>query len=80
MFNLSSDCFGFVGPAGIPKPTVDKLNGVLIAALRDADNRKILIERGADPVGSTPEEHDAFVKSEIAKWIRVAKEAGIEPQ
>ncbi|MEK6593193.1 MAG: tripartite tricarboxylate transporter substrate binding protein [Pseudomonadota bacterium] len=72
--------FGFVGPAGIPKPAVDKLNGALVAALRDAENRKILIERGADPVGSTPEEHDAFVKAEIARWIKVGKEAGIDPQ
>lgn len=72
--------FGFVGPAGIPKPAVEKLNGALVAALRDAENRKILIDRGADPVGSTPEEHDAFVKAEIARWIKVAKEAGIEPQ
>lgn len=72
--------FGFVGPAGIPKPAVEKLNGALVVALRDAENRKILIDRGADPVGSTPEEHDAFVKAEIARWIKVAKEAGIEPQ
>lgn len=72
--------FGFVGPAGIPRPIVEKLNGALVAALRNAENRRMLIERGADPVGDTPEEHDAYIKAEITKWIKVAKEAGIDPQ
>ncbi len=34
----------------------------------------------AEPVGSTPEEYDAFVRSEIAKWAKVCKEAGIQPE
>ena len=72
--------FGFVGPAGIPRPIVEKLNGALVRSIRDPQNSKILIERGADPVASSPEEHDAYIKSEIAKWRKVAKEAGIEPQ
>ena len=72
--------FGFVGPAGMPRPIVDKLNGALAAAIRDPQNNKILVERGAEPIGSTPEEHAAAIKSEIEKWRKVAKEAGIEPQ
>lgn len=72
--------FGFVGPAGIPRPIAEKLNGALAAALRDPANRKTLIERGADPVGNSLDEHDAFIKSEIAKWKKVAHDAKIEPQ
>lgn len=72
--------FGFVGPAGMPRPVVEKLNGALVAAIRDPQNNKTLIDRGAEPIGSTPEEHAAAIKSEIAKWRKVAKEAGIEPQ
>ncbi len=72
--------FGFVGPAGIPRPIAEKLNGALVTALRDPANRKTLIERGADPVGNSLAEHEAYIKSEIAKWKQVAQDAKIEPQ
>jgi tripartite-type tricarboxylate transporter receptor subunit TctC len=71
--------FGFVGPAGIPRPIAEKLNHALVTAIKDPQNSKFLIGRGADPVGSTLDEHAALIKSEIAKWRKVAKEAGIEP-
>lgn len=72
--------FGFVGPAGIPRPIAERLNDALVKAIRDPQNNKILVERGADPIASTIDEHAASIKSEIAKWRKVAKEAGIEPQ
>jgi tripartite-type tricarboxylate transporter receptor subunit TctC len=72
--------FSFVGPAGIPRPVAEKLNQALVTAIRDPENRKTLIQRGADPIGSSIEEHDAFVKSEIPKWIKMARAAGIDPQ
>ncbi|OGA22585.1 MAG: hypothetical protein A3I02_14215 [Betaproteobacteria bacterium RIFCSPLOWO2_02_FULL_67_26] len=71
--------FGFVGPAGIPRPIAEKLNGALVAAIKDPENNKVLISRGADPVGSGIDEHAALIRSELAKWRKVAKEAGIEP-
>lgn len=72
--------FSFVGPAGIPRPIAEKLNAAMAAAVRDPENSKTLIQRGADPVGSNIEEHDAYIRTEIAKWIKVARAAGIEPQ
>ena len=75
-----SSGFHFLGPAGMPRPIVEKLNSALVQALRDPAIRKTLIERGADPVGSTPEAHAAYIKSEIEKWRRVVKAAGIKPQ
>ncbi|MDH4149848.1 MAG: tripartite tricarboxylate transporter substrate binding protein [Betaproteobacteria bacterium] len=72
--------FSYLGPAGMPKPVVDKLNGALRAALNDPQNNKVLIDRGAQPIGNTPAEHAALIKSEIAKWKRVAQAAGIKPQ
>ncbi len=75
-----SSGFSFLGPAGMPEPIVTKLNGALVQALRDPSNRKTLVERGADPVGNTPAEHAAFIKSEIEKWRRVARSAGIQPE
>jgi tripartite-type tricarboxylate transporter receptor subunit TctC len=75
-----SSGFHFVGPAGMPRPIVEKLNSALVQALRDPAIRKTLIERGADPVGSTPEEHAAYIKSEIEKWRQVVTVAGIKPE
>ena len=72
--------FGFVGPAGIPRPAVDKLNAALVAAIREPENQKALIANGAEPIGSTPEEHASSIRLEIEKWKKVAKDAGIEPQ
>ncbi len=75
-----SSGFGWVGPAGLPRPVVEKLNGALVKVLNDPAIRKELIDRGADPVGNTPEQHAAFIKTEIEKWQRVAKQAGIRPE
>jgi tripartite-type tricarboxylate transporter receptor subunit TctC len=72
--------FGFVGPAGMPRPVAERLNGALVAAIKDPQNNKALVDRGAEPIGGTLDEHAAIIKSEIAKWRKVVKEAGIEPQ
>jgi tripartite-type tricarboxylate transporter receptor subunit TctC len=72
--------FGFAGPAGIPKPVVDKLNLALVTAIRQPENHKALIANGAEPLGSTPDEHAASIKSEIELWKKVARDANIEAQ
>ena len=77
-FVVSSN-FSFVGPAGIARPVVDRLNDALVKSLRDPANRKALIDQGAEPLGSTVEEHAAIIKSEIEKWRKVVKAAGIQP-
>jgi tripartite-type tricarboxylate transporter receptor subunit TctC len=75
-----SSGFSFVGPAGIPRPIAEKLNDALAKALREPANRKLLVDGGAEPIGNTIEEHAAIVRSEIDKWRKVVKAAGIEPQ
>jgi tripartite-type tricarboxylate transporter receptor subunit TctC len=72
--------FGFAGPAGMPKPIVDKLNLALVTAIRQPENHKALIANGAEPLGSTPDEHAASIKSEIELWKKVARDANIEAQ
>jgi len=72
--------FGFVGPAGIPRPIVERLNTSLVTAIRDPENSKALIAAGADPIGSSADEHAASIRTEIDKWKKVSKDAGIEPQ
>jgi tripartite-type tricarboxylate transporter receptor subunit TctC len=56
------------------------LNAALVAAIKDPGNNKALIDRGAEPVGSSIDEHAASIKSQVAQWRKVAKEAGIQPQ
>jgi tripartite-type tricarboxylate transporter receptor subunit TctC len=75
-----SSGFSLVGPAGIPRPIAEKINDALAKAVRDPANRKALIDQGAEPVGNTIEEHAAIIRTEIEKWRKVVKEAGIEPQ
>ncbi len=75
-----SSGFSFVGPAGVPRPVVDRLNGALAKAVQDPANRKALLDQGADPVGNTPDEHAAYIANEIEKWRKTAKAAGIEAQ
>lgn len=75
-----SSGFSFLGPAGMPRPVVEKLNTALVKSLQDPTNRKELLSRGAVPVGNTPEQHAAYIKAEIDKWRKVAQGAGITPQ
>jgi tripartite-type tricarboxylate transporter receptor subunit TctC len=49
-------------------------------ALETREIQESLVRNGMDPGGSTPGEADAFLRAEIAKWKRVAKEAGIRAE
>jgi tripartite-type tricarboxylate transporter receptor subunit TctC len=69
--------FGYVGPGGMVRSVVDVFSAALLKTLQDTAVRKSMIDNGADPVGNTPAEHDAYIKAEVAKWRRVVREAGI---
>ena len=69
--------FGMVVPAATPREIVARLHRDILAVLRIPEVRENLIAQGTDPVGSSPEEFAAFMKSEAAKWARVIKEATI---
>jgi tripartite-type tricarboxylate transporter receptor subunit TctC len=71
--------FSYLGPAGMQQPIVKRLNDALRTAITDAKNNQSLIDSGAQPVGNTPAEHAALIKSEIAKWKKVANAAGLQP-
>jgi tripartite-type tricarboxylate transporter receptor subunit TctC len=75
-----SSGFALFGPAAMPRPLVERLNGALVKALNDPSVKDNLSKQGADVVASTPEQHDKFNRNEIAKWIKVGREAGIEPE
>jgi tripartite-type tricarboxylate transporter receptor subunit TctC len=69
--------FGFFAPAGTSKALVDRLSAETRTALSAGDLRKRLIDLGAEPLGSTPEEFAAYVQAEFQRWGRLAREAGI---
>jgi tripartite-type tricarboxylate transporter receptor subunit TctC len=75
-----SSGFGLLAPAGTPRPVIDRVHGALLKALSDSGVRNNLSGQGADPVGNTPEEYAKFNQVEIAKWVKVARGAGIDPE
>jgi len=74
----SSVWFGLFAPAKTPKAIVTKINQEVVAALQLPEARAALLAQGAESVPTTPEEFDRFLKSEIAKWGKVIKAAGIQ--
>jgi tripartite-type tricarboxylate transporter receptor subunit TctC len=70
--------FGIAAPAGLPRAIVTKLNQELVTILTHSDAREALIRQGLEPVGSTPDEFAAYIKSELAKWTRIFKEMGLQ--
>jgi tripartite-type tricarboxylate transporter receptor subunit TctC len=75
-----SSGFALFGPANMPRPLVERINGTLVKALGDSAVKSNLAAQGADVVASTPEAHDKFNRNEIAKWIKVARDANIDPE
>ncbi len=75
-----SSGFAMFAPAGTPRPIIERVNAALVKALNDPAVKSNLASQGADVVASTPEQHDKFNRNEIAKWIKVAQEAGIQPE
>jgi len=69
---------GMIAPAGVPRAIVDKLAQEVAAAIRQPDITKSFVASGAVPVGSTPAQFEAFLRTEMVKWARVIKEAGIK--
>ena len=73
--------YSLVAPAGTPREIITRLHAGVVRALHDTAIRKRLIDDGAEPAPSaTPEEFSAFMKAEIAKWAKVVKAAGIQPE
>ena len=72
--------FGLVAPAKTPRDIVEKLSAETARILKLPDVHQKLMEQSAEPVGNTPQQFDAFIKSEIAKWANVIRDAKVELQ
>jgi tripartite-type tricarboxylate transporter receptor subunit TctC len=70
--------FGLMAPAGTSPAVVDKIQRDAVSILSLPELRKKLDELGLEPIGNTPAEFAAAIKSEISQWAKVIKEAGIK--
>jgi len=68
---------GVMAPAGTPPEVINRLNAEILKILKMPDIAEKLKGLGAEIVGSTPEEFNAYVKSEIAKWGKVARDNNV---
>jgi tripartite-type tricarboxylate transporter receptor subunit TctC len=71
---------GLLAPAGTPKPVVAKLNAEVNRILALPDVRQRLQDAGIEPGGGTPQQFSEFLVVEMAKWGKVARDAGIQPE
>jgi len=71
--------YGFAAPARTPRPIIERIHGEVAKLARDPKMKARLAGQGLELVGNTPEEFDAFIRAEIAKWAKVLKAAGVKP-
>jgi tripartite-type tricarboxylate transporter receptor subunit TctC len=69
--------YGIVAPAKTPRPVIERLSREIAAATRSAEISRRLADEAVIPIGSTPEEFDAHIKRELARWAKVIARAKI---
>src|SRR5712664_3188227 len=68
--------FGLLAPAATPREVVQALAAAVAKGAHSPDMQKRLLDQGAEPVGNTPEEFQAMLKEEVARWAEVVKTSG----
>jgi len=72
--------YGVLTQAAVPRDIVMKLNAEIVKILARPDVKKRLADDGAEPVGNTPEQFAAHIKTEIARWAPVVRASGAKPE
>jgi tripartite-type tricarboxylate transporter receptor subunit TctC len=72
--------YGVFGPAGTPAPIINKLNAEMQRALASTEFTKHLEKLGMEPAGGTPKELREWVRSELARWTKAVRDAGVQVQ
>ena len=70
--------YGIFLPVGAPQALIDRLHDVVDATIRSPEVARKFTELGADPQFGTPQEFAAYVANDMAKWARVASNAGLK--
>lgn len=69
-----------VVPAGTPAPIVQRLHAAVTKVLADPGTRELFARQGALPAPTTPQEAARHIRSEVARWKQVARDAGVKPE
>jgi tripartite-type tricarboxylate transporter receptor subunit TctC len=72
--------YGMLTTGKTPPAIVERISAELRHVLSDANTRQLFNKSGLDPQPTTPGEFKALVTSEIARWAKVARQAGIKPE
>ena len=75
---VSAVFFGVVAPAGVPRPIVDRLNGMVRQILKEPEGEKRFADLGYFTTGSTPEAYREKLVFETERWTKVVKDNGIK--
>ena len=70
--------YGFLVPKKTPRPIVQRLFKEITAVLNSPDVREKLINGGVTPMGGTPDEFAAFVRTDYARWGKIVKDSGVK--
>jgi tripartite-type tricarboxylate transporter receptor subunit TctC len=71
---------GLIGPKGLPRAVVDRINGEVTKSLKLKETAEQLQNDGVSPAGGTPEQFAAQIKMEIGVWKKVAADAGVKQE
>jgi tripartite-type tricarboxylate transporter receptor subunit TctC len=72
--------YGLAAPAGTPKAVIARLNAETNKTLQTADVIEQFRVQGYEPLGGTPEAMNAQIRDDVARWTRIIRDAGIQPQ
>ncbi len=71
--------YALMAPAATPAPVIAKLNEAVSQAIRSADVAEAMQAQGATPIGNSPAELSAVIAADSARWSKLVREAGIQP-
>ena len=73
---LANAWFSLLAPAGTPRPIIDKLNATINEIIRDPAFKALFAKQAIFMIGGTPDDAQAHLRSEVARWRTVVKESG----
>jgi tripartite-type tricarboxylate transporter receptor subunit TctC len=72
--------YGVMAPARTPRSVITRLNNAIATALAIPEVRERLVAQGVEPSANTADEFAAYLKTEIAKWAKIVRAAGMKPE
>jgi tripartite-type tricarboxylate transporter receptor subunit TctC len=72
--------YGVFAPAKTPAAVIARLNSEVVKFVHAPDMQKMFAEEGAQPMGGSPEEFAKYIREETARWSKVIKESGMQPE